>query len=510
MRPTRMGCLRFLFACLLAGLPLAARAGGNDMDMKPNTNTPGGLKTANAASFVIDRSPMATAVNTQTRGAESAFHFALQYALKSDVIDKPKALFERIEAEILALRNHDFNSQTLGFFDQFLQTAAPGAPQKKLKDELESTLRSVQADILRSAETTVNDADFADQATPTAQENPVLANTASFIRAQARYRAVVLYYVTQYVRQALPLRKEIYAVEQQSRWIGSQSVFATGLTYSNAELRSDFVAQYVSASGADHGYGFAFHHAFDGYSPPPEPGKKEIAAVSGAFPNNTKMPAAIHDPYIIQQLQQDIAVKESNDISAAAKASVYEATKKLKHYLLLTHTGSDFEYLHLNHVGDSYAMGLSASALQPQRFGHRYNAFYYGADLHYQWFQAEEDSGYSSDKGIGFSFIVALQDNAPRETKDKLGQPSTDLGRWHRRIGFEFSPHDRLANHDYAAFFARWREDANEVTLHIGSEANGQVFVGLSLSAYFGRKNQVTPDTVTRSPAQAVPPGKGG
>ena len=304
---------------------------------------------------------------------------------------------------------------------------------------------------------------------------------------QKRLLALITFLAHQYAKDEKPLRRDVFAVEEQARWFDKQNASAQSLTYSSNHLRTDFVGQFIT--GTYRGYGAALRHALDGYKPPPDPKKVITRILRGvsALPPTEK----IRDEDILKALQNPIVSNQMlDDIIAEVNKSIADIKPTLAKYLLTPHFGIGGDFQHLNGVGDYYDAGISESGLRPIRVGHRTGAIYYGIGLRYQWFDADAGSGAKSVRDFGNSALLAWQDNAPHLNADK----TTNLGRWHTRIGVEYAPRNALTRGDYEAFFLRFRDrQIAEYTFLIGNQVNGQAFFGFNASLYFGGAQR--PDT---------------
>ena len=514
MRFTKMRCLFALSAggsCFSA----SARADTPVMKSKTPTVTPG---TA-ATSYIIDRSPMATSAEAQVNG------FA---GTQSDVGDytgasaAPALLLTRVGrarqgAAQAGILNADTLSAAIGKFQEaFLRPGTVPAEAGKgrvkqfflfahkafysqgvfdsgiLDSVFNQSLRNLTPFTMQAKQQRLQAAPNAPAVNPDAEAGVVRTE-------KARFDAVTTYLYEQFAKEAYPLQNDVLAVEEQSRELDKQNYFNTRLIYSNADLRTDIIGQYQT--GTDNGYGAGLRFALDGYHPPPEPEALLPRARPLSAPLIQRTGKTV-SPDVINALQgQNFTEQQGNAIRDNSRNAITQIPLSLGNYLLRPHFGLAANFQHDSGAGNYYDAGANASALLPSRIGNRPNAFFYGASLRYQWFQAEGggsadagltglsvraaqiSGGNGSRKGIGGSVVLAFQDNAPHIDDDGTAH----LGRWHLRAGVEYAPQNALTNHDYGALFLRLRDrGAGEYTFLLGSEVNGQGFVGFNASYYFG------------------------
>ena len=511
MRFTKM---RGLFALCAGGLCFAAFAGADDAAKKSNTRTE--TPATAATPYIVDRSPMATSAEQQATGYAEATSAVGDYTGSTP---PSLLLMTRVGmaggqgAAQAGVLNADTLSRSIDKFQQaFLnpetvpEEAGKGVVkqfflfvhnsfynQHTFDNGILEGVFTKSLGILRPL--TTLEKQRALQAAPNVP--PVNQDVEAQIarREKARFDAASTYLLEQYAKFAYPLKNDVLALEQQSRFLDKQNYSTTRLTYSNADLRTDVIGQYQT--GTDNGYGAGLRFALDGYSPPPDPMAKGVHAPPALIAYST---GKVISPDLIVGLQSENFTAEAGQrLVDAANDAVRQVPLTLARYLLKPHFGLAANVQHFNGVGNYYDAGANASALMPLRMGNHQRAFFYGASLRYQWFEAEagananaglnflsvraaQISSGGSRKGIGGSLVFAFQDNAPF-----IDGKFARLGRWHLRAGVEYAPQNALVSHDYGALFLRLRDrGAGEYTFLLGSEVNGQAFVGFNISVYFG------------------------
>ena len=491
----------------------------------PPVNLLGGLKVGLATSYIIDRSPLATSAEQQITQFSTTYEVVgfggspamaasalltivglagfnpqandtdadllnsvtrLQFSFHNP--DKIAPLVGGIPGKILRVQREtsDVNAVRQRFF-QFLKNEFT-APRPQAETDLDVIFNVIRKNLKAGAagpekqKTVAQTSFFAGQnAQPLVLVDAPVPQSNARALEKARLRATLTYLTERFVKQDRPLRRAIFAIEQQSRLFDKTSYFATSLAYSSAASRVDIVGQYLT--GTNNGYGASVRYALDGYAPSPEPdfltAGKNGAVLAAAVSNAT---GRATNPNVINALKQEIITEETTTeiIKQSLDAINYAS---LARYILRPHFSLAANFQHLNRIGDYYDLGVSASALQPTHFFGQHNALFYSIGLRYQWFAVGGGNSAASAEDIGSSFVLAFQNNAPHIDADG----KTNLGRWHTRIGVEYAPRNALVQRDYGAFFLRLRDrKTGEYTLLLGSEVNGQAFVGLNASLYFG------------------------
>lgn len=445
-------------------------------------------QTIASTAYIIDRSPMATAVEAQIAGYQNTGSLISNY-----VRNAPHALFMTAAGSgkrQSVAQTDPYDVKTLDAAIGRFQ-AAYSNPNIVMKTGGNDTLRQFFQFVHNT---------FFDQHLP---ENGILGQvltasrnnletlplgTLTLEKEQARFDAASGYLLEQFTQVVYPLQNDVLTLEERTRALDTQNYFTTRLIYSNAALRTDVIAQYQT--GTSEGYGAGLRFSLDGYRLPPEPQptvsrSQTIAALFALLPDSDINIDVIKDLNGVNFTENN-AVKIAND----SKKAITQVPPTLARYILKPHFGLSVDYQHTNDIGNYYDAGASASALTPTRIGNRRNAFYYSVGLRYQWFAADAGGAASgfSRSGIGGNLVFAFQDNAPSVDANETGH----LGRWHARFGVEYAPQDALSRHDYGAFFLRLRDQGvGEYTFVLGSEVNGQAFIGFNISVYFnGPKRQ--------------------
>ena len=501
MRFTKM---RRLLALSAGGLcfPAQAFADTPATHSKTQTTAPG---TA-ATSFIIDRSPMSTSAEDQSAANSETVNGVNGYA------DGEMETFLLLTRAGMAGRQGNqptddpataLRKKIKRFQDAF---AAPDSVPNKF------TKRAAVVKFFQY----VHDNDFdigdLDKLLAKLQED-LGAEKPDVAAINLRYNTIRDYLLEQYAEDTYPRRYEIFAFEEQSRWLDKADYHTARLTYSNFASGLDFTGQYLT--GTTNGFGAGLRLSLDRYHNPPSasapPDSPSLPAADLTLPTSRIVNLSIMSD-VYKKADLDAATKKDfNTIIATSNAAVPDALSRLAHYILRPHFGLAANYQHLHGVGDAYDAGLNASALLPSRLGNRPNAYFFSASLRYQWFEAEGSANNAflapgaagggnsgSRKGVGGSFVLAFQDNAPHFDDDGKAH----LGRWHLRAGVEYAPQNALTSHDYAALFLRLRDRGpDEYTFLLGSEVNGQAFVGINFSCYFGGPKR-------QKPFAASPAGK--
>ncbi len=435
MKQTKAGPLCAITACLLTPLSFGAASAQNDDPLKRGqTANPGGMRTATAAASIIDRSAMMTLLGR------------IQAGRHLEKMSVPKLIGAKNSGKLREDAD-SLRAQTSSFLENKSLEPSPDLQINNFRDFIRSDLRNdLQAKEILT--TIVNLLDRVD------------VNVSDLIDADIRWAKLLEKKIKEYVY--LKAEEEIFSINQQVRLVGKYNLFVTSLSYGNIKFRTDFAAH--SLIGTNKGYGFAFHYDLVGF---------------GYLPEDFEI-----NPQIRQLIQERTRAKMEKD------NHVYKPTDyRLAEYVLAPHAGLTADYRHLANIGDLYGIGISTSLLLPRVRGRESDGMVFGADLRYGWFAASHMG--RSTEGVSFSASAAWQDRVPyfaAETQNGQLLESARLSRWHRRVGVEFAQGNAIVQGDYGAFFLRMRDRGRgEYTVLVGSEVNGQGFIGFNVATYFAR-----------------------
>lgn len=467
MRSTYYGTLSAfgLFLFCFPSVPVFAQAAPPN----PNNFPPGqaGNLTERATTFAIDRSPMSTSVSNVGRFQR----FRFQVNRKPEWIDltgDSKSIIDQID-ELLRTDN----TRKPSIIDRFVLYVKD---QLAREQQYGPSLRPYTNILLKSRENL--------------QANLVMPpppNATFILEGEIlRLRAMSSYLNLQFIKQDEGFVREVRAIELQTRSVAGQTVHLANLLYSNAQLRSDFSAQYIY--GAVTGFGGGWNYDL-------------IGAAVYLYDNPEVLETLAGDDF------KSLACKmvDSQDMTLA------QGEKRLTEYLLKPHAGFSFDYRKINDIGEIYSTGLTFSLFHPlhghyigtEPLSHKTPGLFLSAGWRHNWFEGNAGNGYGNTKGIGFSAVVAWQDAIPflyTNTEESEPVLKAELARWRWRAGIEYSQRNALVSGDYFAVFARWRDNTKrkktsedlikkdwmkfELGVHVGVD-NGYGFVGGSVGFYF-------------------------